>query len=84
MARSGHILGCGGNGGMQTGSGAELGRGSQVRQGCRGDGVPHGVPNVAKLAVGPCHTPLPVRLIKLYVSIRRRRAPAEHILEQAD
>ena len=35
--------------GMQTGSGTELGW-ITVRQGVSGDGVPHGEPNVAKLA----------------------------------
>ena len=45
-----------------------------MRQGCRGDGVPHSEPNVVKLAVGPCHAPLSVRLIKLYVGIDRRRS----------
>jgi hypothetical protein len=44
-----------------------------VRQGVEGDGVPHGEPNVAKLAVRPCHAPLPVRLLKVYVGIDRRR-----------
>ena len=36
--------------GMQTGSGTELGSGQPCGKGCRGDGVPHGEPNVAKLA----------------------------------
>ena len=64
-------VGC--NGGMQTRSGAELGQIPSVRQGCRGDEVSHGEPNVAKLTVRPCHAPLPVRLLKVYVGIDRRR-----------
>jgi hypothetical protein len=40
--------------------------------------VPRGVPNIAKLAWVPSRAPLPVRLLKLYVGIDRRRV-AEHI-----
>jgi hypothetical protein len=47
-----------------------------VRQGCRGDGVPHSVPNVAKLAWDPSRAPLPVRLLKVYVGIDRRAGSA--------
>ena len=55
--------------------------GVTVRQGCGGDGVPRGVPNVAKLAWVPFRAPLPVRLLKVYVGIDRRQ-PALPMLSQ--
>jgi hypothetical protein len=60
-----------GGGGMRSGSGAELGRGNRAA-GVRGDRVPRGVPNTAKLAWVPSRAPLPVRLLKLYVGIVMR------------
>jgi hypothetical protein len=58
---------------MQTGSGAALGRGNRAA-GVWGDGEPRGVPNLAKLASGPCRAPLPIRLLEVYVGIDRRRS----------
>ena len=65
--------GCGVQRGDANRIGAELGRGNKCGRSVGGDGVPHGEPNVAKLAVRPCHAPLPVRLLKVYVGIDRRQ-----------